>query len=590
MSELGLRENPDEESGLNIVNFSNRFSDMGVDLRCASCSSAGLTLLPSILEVMKETEATDVLGSRMKYLVQDVVISDSFQTVLDRLIHDAPKMCPHRPEFTTDVDSIRENYEDLPVPSLSGISLDTAGFVIATSLQIGFVMFTSSYVRVEVDPEDTLLQQNAFVVPEDSNLVNFTEFNLDLPSWLRTAVDQARKMIGGTRIDPSTGQEDLAVNVFIRDMFGSNGTIDWSFEGVSFGPEDLQFEVHSLRIDGLDTFKTFDVLAPLADQTLLNDIEMEVLDVTIDFSLRSRDADQRIQVGFRFDGLNASIPLFAAIDKDLMKSLQVGSLLQLPNVVPCLLSAVYGFRFPNMLVNVGKIHLPTVTGLMPETDAALTAMVERLFELYGATMHEAIPSVFDNSIRPFLNSMFESFISGTSSGCSNPLLDALSSARKLMQAAGPPFLDFRDLLLPVVESLSLGGRGDSRYGDLLRSVWGLIEQEVLEVGDNGVTPINTDVIAPLTESISNSSGNIYFPGEIFDEDLNIVVGGLTAGVAFRISDVRIENIDTIGNPFSLLDPVLNSPSLLNNTATIGVGEPLRMGVRVFLNIASEGKS
>ena len=590
LDEFGLRIDPTEDRGLKIVDFSNKFDDLSVGINCLECTSAGMTLLPPMLDTMKETGVTTVLASRMKFVVQDVVASNTFQTVMDRLLVTAPMRCPHRPEYTADTDSIGEGFADLPLPKLSATSIDTAQFVIATILQIGFVMFTQSHMFTEVNPADALSEQNSFVVPENSNLINFTDFHLNLPSWVDEAVGEVVDMVSGTRVDPVTGEEDLGVNIFLRDMFGSSGYLDWSFDGLEFGPDELKIQLHGLKIEGLGSFTKFDVLVPAAAQTLLNDVAMDTVSLSFDFSLRSSKASQRLSVSFKFDDLSASIPLFTAIDRDLLKSIQVGSLLHIESILPCLLNSVYGFSLPSMVVSVGKIHKPVVEGLLPETDEALTTLVDTLFAQYGDSMHEAVPSMFDNAIRPLLNSWFDSFISGEAGACNNPILDAMASARRLMQSAGPPFLDFRDLFLSKSKSMELGGRGDSRYGDLIRTVWDLVEERLLQADEStGVLPLNTDVIAPLTESTSGSPGDIFFPGKLLGQDLNLAVGGLVAGIAFSISDLRIENIDTIGAPFSILDPVKDDSSLLNNTATIGATDPLRVILRIFLEIKTDGK-
>jgi hypothetical protein len=586
LNELGFRVDPEENSGLSLEQFANKFEDLNVVVECASCTTTGLNLLPTVLALLKETDVTAVLASRLKSLVQDIVLSNSTQAFLDRMVNSASQQCPHSPTYTDDSDSIGANYADLPVPALSEMSIDTVQFALATTLQVGFVVFTQLYSETAVEPQDPLVEQMAFTVPEGSDLIDFSNFkSIKLPSYLDGLLTNVRGLLNGTRIDPVSGEPDLSLNIFMRDMFGEGGVFEVDMEGISFGPENLAFVFHSVRIEGLDSFTRFDVGVPIAPQTILNNIEMDNLVLKLDFSIRSGSSSQRMQVAFGFDELSASVPLFAAIDKTLLKALKVGSLLRLPNIVPCFFSAVYGFSLPHLVVSVGKIHMPNVTGLMPETDASLTSLVDTLFLRYNTTMHESLPSVFENLVRPLFNSFFAYFIAENGTGCANPLLDSLTIARRLMMAAGSPFIDFRDLFLPEAMSKAIGGYGDSRYGDLIRSIWGLVEEEFLTVSNTNESLINTDVIASLTED-----GNLYFPGDLLSEGFDLDFGlGVPTGIAFRISDLRIENIDTIGNPFSLLDPVENKPSLINNTVTIGVGEPLRIGAKVFVDVSNEGK-
>jgi len=590
LNELGIRVDPEDERGIHLKEFVNRFVDLNVDVECLNCTSKGLSMMPEVLELLRTTDVTAVLASRMKFLVQDIAVSDSLQTVLDRTLDSASKSCPHSPAYTSDVESIGFGFAELPLPELSQETIDTVQFVLAATLQVGFVLFTQMFSQTEIDPADSLERQNLFEIPEGSNLVNFSGFELNLPSPLDSVYDDLINMVTGTRVDPVTGQEDLSVNIFARDFLETDGVFEMELDGYAFGPEEISIELYSIRLEGLDTFKRFDVGVPAAPQTIYNDIEMGMLAFSLDFGLRSGGAFQRIKVGFRFDDISLSVPLFAAIDMDFIKAIQVGSLLSISSIIPCFFSSVYGFNIPNMVVNVGQIHKPTVEGLMNETDASLTNLVDAMFEQYGTAMHESLPSMFDNAVRPILNSLFDYFISGNGQGCPNPLLDLAQSARKLMLAAGPPFVDFRDMFLSEAKSLVLGGRGDSRYGDLIRSVWGLIEEEVFFVdGETGVSPINSDIIGPLTASYSNSSGDLFFPGDLLNTEFELDLGAFPTGVSFRVSDIRISNLDSIGNPFSLLDPVADRPSILNNTATIGVGNPLRFSLNLNVDIASIGK-
>jgi hypothetical protein len=587
LDEFGMRVDSEATRGLELAGFRNRFQDLNVEVSCANCTSSGLSLLPTVLGLMKETDITSVLASRMKFLIQDAVVSDSFQTFLDRMLTDASKQCPHSADYTGDAFSIGAKYEDLPVPALSEVSIDTLQFVLATTVQVGFVVFTQMFSETEVTPQDALVEQTDFAIPENSNLLNFRDFQLGLPEFLESAFEELRSLITGTRVDPLTGQEDLSVNIFVRDILGSEGIFEWELDGISFGPEDLSLDLHSIRIEGLDSFTKFDVGVPVGDQTLSNDFAMEKLAIALDFGIRSGDASQNIKFSAQFDDISAAIPLFAAIDYDLLRKIQFGSLLSLPKLVPCFFSAIYGFSLPHMVVSVGTIHKPLFEGLMPETDASLTALVDTLFERYSAAMHESLPSVFDNAIRPAFNSLFAFYLEQNGSGCTNPLLDSLSMARKLMQSAAVPFLDFRDLFLSEDASKSLGGHGDGRYGDLIRSVWSLVENELLQVNPSGVdSPINKNVIAPLTESFSDIPGGVFFPGDFFNQEMEIALGPIPTGIDLRISDIRIENLDSVGNPFALLQPVLDRPSLINNTATIGATKPLRLGTKVLVGVST----
>ena len=65
---------------------------------------------------------------------------------------------------------------------------------------------------------------------------------------------------------------------------------------------------------------------------------------------------------------------------------------------------------------------------------------------------------------------------------------------------------------------------------------------------------------------------------------------MKAGVKLVVSDIFINNLDTVGTPLTLLDPVSGEANLLNNDATVGLGRPLELGFRLFLGLYGEGES
>ena len=102
--------------------------------------------------------------------------------------------------------------------------------------------------------------------------------------------------------------------------------------------------------------------------------------------------------------------------------------------------------------------------------------------------------------------------------------------------------------------------------------------------DTGLSEINSILISKFTESQSNVSGKFVFTGDLVNGGTRIQLGGLDLEVELRVYDGYLDGLDTVGSPFSLLDPVLNRPSNLNNTATMGLGDDLKFGARVYLSI------
>jgi Paraquat-inducible protein A len=106
----------------------------------------------------------------------------------------------------------------------------------------------------------------------------------------------------------------------------------------------------------------------------------------------------------------------------------------------------------------------------------------------------------------------------------------------------------------------------------------------------GLPKINDAIIDPLTELQSNETGTISFPGNLLDLNAGFSIEGLAANVRFEVSDVRIENLNTVGEPLRLLDPVSMEPYVLDNALTAGTSiTPLRLAAHVLLEVIGDGE-
>ena len=80
-----------------------------------------------------------------------------------------------------------------------------------------------------------------------------------------------------------------------------------------------------------------------------------------------------------------------------------------------------------------------------------------------------------------------------------------------------------------------------------------------------------------------------FLGDLFNQGSRVAVGGLDARIQLQARDLRISNVDSIGSPLSILDPVINTGTLLNNTATFGVGNPISIAFNFMFSLLGDGK-
>jgi hypothetical protein len=161
-------------------------------------------------------------------------------------------------------------------------------------------------------------------------------------------------------------------------------------------------------------------------------------------------------------------------------------------------------------------------------------------------------------------------------------------------------IDFRELLSskkkavnqasrPVCRGRVLSEEGyHSLYGNLFSLLHRLIEHFTTDTNGNGQVTLN-DLVASLTTRQSKERGNLHYPGQIFKQDLNLNINGLVASIEFGVFDLKAYNLDSVGSPVRLLQPVTGESSLLDNTASIGAdSEPLRIEFRFLIKGKSKG--
>lgn len=411
------------------------------------------------------------------------------------------------------------------------------------------------------------------------------------------------------------GSDGLAINTLIRDYFLDDNhamVLDAAQlpvdSTVFFEGHDRIFQttmtLNQVKMLGLDTMKVFQPFVKIGNQTLQNELSWEelvvVLDVTVDIKPSSLDdailkdptskgITERITVDFGLKGVDILASLLVLIDEELLGSIQMGSLLHIDEIIPCLMTAVNQVSFVGLDVQVEQIDEPTLHDFIsPGMDRIISDSVVAAFSMYEGVLQDTLPKIFQTSVRSFLNDFdwMDKILGQWSSVACSTVEFALNDAME-------PLVDFRDLFLPATESLQLGGAGNSPYGDLFRTARTYIHDNLFKIDEEtGLSNVNDLLIDPLTLGQSESAGSMVFPGELLSSGTRLKVGALDANIELRVSDARINNLDTIGSPLQILRPFLDDPYLLNHTAAIGVTDdrPLQFAINLLFSFVGDGKS
>ena len=345
---------------------------------------------------------------------------------------------------------------------------------------------------------------------------------------------------------------------------------------------ETSMSIKSVKIKGLDSFTKMDVLKAIGKYTLRNSVQLDYLDIALDIESvmkasskedavivaeNSPPITELFTVNLKVTDITVDFSLFLGINLDNLGDLRLGSVLDMTSILPCLLNAIDNLSVTELSVKVEDMVPPSLSGFLDSgVDYLISKGAKSLFHMYEAVLIRAMPNFFDSFVRENVNKFLIDF--GGVDACPEP-----DSSLK-------GIVDFRALLLSAQRSVELLGRGDSPYGSLARIIYGVVEKVMAVSDENGLSEMN-GIISTMT-----TSGDLSYPGEMFGKKMNVALNGLNAAIELSMKDVMITNIDTLGAPITLLQPMKGESSVLNNSGSIGVSKPLRASFT--LKIKGEG--
>lgn len=356
--------------------------------------------------------------------------------------------------------------------------------------------------------------------------------------------------------------------------------------------------IRSISVRGLDSFQELNALNPISNYTLHNSLALEYLTVALEMEVvmgPSSKSDGVIVVAAKEEGddatdsplvvqdtfvieftvndVNVDSSLLLGINKRTLGDIPLGSVIHTENILPCALGAVDKAEFGSLSVTVGGMEPPLISsGLVdPGLDGIFADGIGTLFSMYEGALIGALPSFLERTLGDVLNDFVSDAVEedANNGACPDPdgCLDGL--------------VDYRDLLLPEDEAVELRGRGGSPYGDLFRLLYGIFEGVMSAVDSDGLSWLN-ELLVRVMDVETDEDGDIVLEGDLVRRSLDVSLNGLNAAIELGVSDVRVSNLDSLG-ALHLLQPMMGESSVLNNTASIGVGpEPLRLEMTLLI--------
>ncbi len=483
------------------------------------------------------------------------------------------------------IDAVETAINDLACGELMSLGQDLLGDVLEIIRKYLEKLISDDSKEHYLDAENNLY------VPPEINLLDFSTLGKESGDWFQTLLGFVDDILGEKVKDPKFPNfVDLRINSLLRNLVLDNDrALNVEFNDlVIFDGRDLLtetiIELDRVKVYGLDTIDSFDSLEGAGKYTMLNHFSWQFLSVALDFTITMKPSSEensiidvpgglveevveKMTISAGINDVDVDFHILLAVDKEKVGGMELGSITDLSNVLPCVLDTIYEVEVAGFVVNSTGIDLPTLSGFVSTgIDKVMTNAASAVFNMYEASLIKVLPSIFQTSIRTALNDLLKKYIATADKNCP-----------KKEFPSNKTFVNFGDLLLTQEEAVKVGGSGMSQYGHVFRDAMALLQDEILSIYlSDGRSYLNELIVSKITEKQSSIPGCLRFPNE-YGTGFKLELGEFVANMEFKLSNATIRNIDTISAPLNLLEPI--SPQALNNTLAIGVvNNPLQGSV------------
>jgi len=580
------------------LNFSAAELRLGVD--CINCTSPGMKELPILLDILESIGTTSHIINKAILNTIELLEGDYLQNEVDQALIEAEMRCPHSPSFNKNVELSNFSMFNTP-PSLTSKLSELFLFFGSLSVEVMTVVAAFDQLALKEDATNPSSGQDSLATLENIRLVNFYDPIGGFESFCGMVLDEINGILGATIADPNghkvgIDRPDLGVNVLLRSTLLKEDTSHTINANV---PIANGISLTSVRIDGLDTLIFFHALKPLANQTVQNQFTWASLKVEMVFAIEintptehtfsnerfqspshnssaTRSQVNYIKVETTLEGVKATVDILLAIDEDKLGSLQLGSILHINQIIPCLLSTISAVDIAQLLLTVEAMDTPLITGFISsDIEESLARATDAIFNKYRSELVQYIPLAFRKMIRSTLSTMAHEYLADPNNiMCSDPFFTAVYEEK---------YIDFRDLLLTQVEASNAGANGRAPYGKLFSALKHHFNNKFLLVDPKtGIPQINELLVQPLTKEQSNTTGTLVLKSDFWGKTYSFGIPGLSGKAELRASNASFENIDSFASPLSFMQPRKANGHILENMATLGAQpKPIRAKTRLF---------
>jgi len=584
ISTLWSSKNSGIESDAGVaIEYLNMVLDDGmmVNASCISCTNQMLNQFNSVLSFLEDQEWISNIRSRAILIGSQLARGEWVQGMIAKQIDSSSRRCPHL-NFENSM-PLAQKYQKFET---TREMVDGVLYGGMTLVQVIAIVMAQKHTGVDLPPPVDIVVSGA----DKTELIDLTDLGSIL-SWGDMVLDEARTYLGGV-VESKRGEQVLGITNLLQSLIlDDDGLLKIPIIDKGFIAGGVELSLYNVTLVGLDSFAKFEVLKTSGPQAFGNIIRLDKLGVTLRMGLSVEDPNteqlrrlntnklETITVSLIFKDVEIDTSVMLALDRELMRSMKLGSILSIDNISSCLFSTIHAIGIQKLVMTLGNIDEFSIAGFVSAaTQQEIDDFTAAVFTNYKPMIIESLPAFTATVVRPLLNNVLQYF---------------MEKAKREGGACREPdesltgIVDFRDLFLSQSKSVALLGSGLPKYGDLFRVLHSFIDDVISATNDLGQSNINDLIISKLTDNQSNSTGALFFPGKLFGQEFDIALNGLNAVVEIAVSDVRLSSLDSIGAPIRLLQPVEGEASILNNSVSVGVGpDALRVSFKLF--VAGEG--
>eukprot|EP00536_Pseudo-nitzschia_multiseries_P010192 jgi/Psemu1/325951/estExt_fgenesh1_pg.C_3040009 len=588
LAAFGSEDRDDDEieaeriMNLAITSLSFNFLTFYLDSSCVSATSPGCDSIAEVIHKLEDAGFASSFREPIMGLVDNVAASMWDALDVNKLIREAPKHCPHSNSFNAQA---TEPTFKIPYPSgisknssetifgLGMVGLETAIIVAAKS----HLLSAASQISSEIIDQSSFDQSNLMAFIEGEGIVDWTNL-AELGGWVETAFYEFRDYLSTSAIAVSSESELVTrglssetpprINDILRDYaLDEFGFLELESNGLSFTTLGVSISFAKLRIGGLDTITAIEPLTVLDSHKMSNKLQLDELIMVFEFNITTAHnaSEDHIELVYKAKDIRLDIDTKLALNTTDIGKVRVGSIFDVSQITNCMARGIQAFEISKLNLTFGELLPSTINGTFSsEARVAVNDILESLHDDYQNEILPAIPLIAGSTIRKVLNSQIPGIFNSMAKKCPTP-----------PEFPSDGLLDFRELLLPAKESEKLGGSAASRYGDLFQTIYDVLDKEVMQIGASS-RPVLNDWLKTLTLKQSNTTGTIKIAGNAIDTESVIQIAGFRADLRIEVSDVLIENLDSVGDPLFLLQPMNGEANVLDNKLSFGVDKkPLR---------------